>query len=215
VAKYTWFDGKVIPGPIDLHGIRAFLTDTVQKKGSRIVIRGQSSTLVRVGAKLVPMGKIPARLEIDLQGPDASTVFPKLQEALFFPSLAVALQSLPEYVSDLLPYSRDGRFESKCHCSYIFQDGKWVGLEANDHKLRLPAMLKAAETPVFDQVSGTLALIFSVSDVGRVEEVWVAAPLASGVDESKAKSLRESTFNPATLDGKPVGAVLIQTLGVN
>ena len=88
-------------------------------------------------------------------------------------------------------------------------------MEVNDPKLRLSTMLKAAETPVFDQVSGTLALIFSVSDVGRVEEVWVAAPLAPGVDESAAKSLRESTFNPATLDGKQDGAVLIQTLGVN
>ncbi len=221
MAKYTWFDGKVIPGPIDLHGIRAFFTDTVQKKGSKIVIEGQSSTLVRVGPKLAPMGKVPARLEIDLQGADAPAVFPKLQEALFFPSLSVALQSLPNYVTDMLPFSSDGKFQSTCHCSHVFQDGKWVKVEGSNASLTPPTVLKAADNAGLDQkaidakVSGTVTLIFSVSVTGWVDEVWVAKPLGSGLDESAAKSLRESTCNPATFDGKPVGAVLIQTLGVN
>ena len=204
MAKYTWFDGKVIPGPIDLHGIRAFFTDTVQKKGSKIVIEGQSSTLVRVGPKLAPMGKVPARLEIDLQGADAAAVFPKLQEALFFPSLSVALQSLPNYVTDMLPFSSDGKFQSTCHCSHVFQDGKWVKVEGSNASLTPPTVLKAADNAGLDQkaidakVSGTVTLIFSVSVTGRVDEVWVAKPLGSGLDESVAKSLRESTFNPAT-----------------
>ena len=50
---------------------------------------------------------------------------------------------------------------------------------------------------------------------GRVDEVWLAKPLSATLDESAAKSGRDNIFQPATLDGKPVGTVLIQTIPVN
>jgi TonB family protein len=220
-AKYTWFGDKLVPRPVELHGIRAFFTDSVQKKGSKIVIEGQSSTLVRVGPRLAPMGKVPARLEIDLQGADAAAVFPKLQEAVFFPSLSVALQNLPDNVSDMLPFPSEGKFQSACHCSHVLQEGKWVKVDGGSTTLTAPTPVKADDTSGLDQkgidakASGTVTLVFSVSEFGRVDEVWVAKPLGSGLDEAAAKLVRESTFNPATLDGKPVGAVLMRTLSVN
>jgi hypothetical protein len=221
VVKYTWFDGKLVPGPVDLHGIRAFFADTVRQKGGKILIEGQGETLVRVGPKLAPMGKLPMRLEIDLQGEDAASVLPKLQAAIFFPSLQAALQSLPDSVSDMLPFSSDGKFQSTCHCIHVFENGKWIKLEENDPKLTPPGVVKEAENPGLDQkaidskVSGSLTLVFSISETGGVDEVWIAKPLGAGLDEMAAKSLRESLFRPGRLDGKPVGTVLIRTISVN
>lgn len=220
VARYTWLDGKVQPAYVELHGLKVFFPDTVQKKGSKITIDGQTSTLVKNAGKLAPMGKTPMRLEIDLQGADAATVVPQLQSALFFPSIGAALAGLPPSVADIVPFPSDGVYHP-AHSSHIFEDGKWVTLEENDAKLKPPAFVKKAADPGLDQkgldekVSGSITLIYYISPTGRVDEVWVAKPLGSGLDEMAAKAGRDNVFNPATHDGKPVGSVLVQTLGVN
>jgi hypothetical protein len=66
-----------------------------------------------------------------------------------------------------------------------------------------------------EKVSGTITLIYFVNDIGRVDEVWLAKPLAPGVDESAAKAGRENLLRPASYDGKPVGTVLVQTISAN
>jgi Gram-negative bacterial TonB protein C-terminal len=221
VVKYTWIDGKLVADPVLLHGMTAFFLDTVRQKGSKVLIEGQSETLVRAGGKLAPMGRVPMRLEVELQGADPAKVFPQLQAALFFPNLQAALDGLPEYVKDMLPFPSDGKFQSICHCTHIHQEGKWVRLDENDPKLTPPAPISAAANPAFNQmaidakVSGALTLILYVSERGRVEEVWLGKPLGAGLDEAAAKSSKESTFRPATYDGKPVGVVLLQTVSTN
>jgi hypothetical protein len=221
VTTYTWLNGKLVPGAIQMHGIEAFFSDTVRQKGSKITIDGQSSILVRNEGKLAPMGRVPMRLEVDLQGADAATVIPQLQAALFFPNMQAALNGLPEFVSDMLPFPADGKVPTTCRCSHIFQDGKWVKLEENDPKLKGPTFIKMASNPGLTQmaidakVSGTITLIYFVNDIGRVDEVWLAKPLAPGVDASAAKSGRENLLRPATYDGKPVGTVLVQTISAN
>jgi hypothetical protein len=199
----------------------AFFPDTVRLKSGKILIEGQSSTLVKNGAKLAPMGKVPMRLEIDLQGVDAATVIPQLQAGLFFPGLKAALDGLPLAVSDMVPFSADGVYHSTCNCSYILQDGKWVKLGPNDPKLSPPGFIKMTKNEGLDQkaidlkVSGSLSLIYFISESGRVDEVWVAKPLSPEVDALAAKGGRENLFKPAIYDGKPVGTVLLQTIPVN
>jgi hypothetical protein len=221
VVKYNWIDGKLLPDEVTLHGLGAFFIDTVRQKGPRILIEGQRETLVRAGGKLAPMGRVPMRLEIDLQSADPATVFPQLQAALFFPNLQAAMDGLPDFVKDMLPFPSDGKFQSTCHCTYIHQGGKWTRLGENDPKLTPPTPVNAAPNPEFNQmaidakVSGALTLILYVSERGRVEEVWLGKPLGSGLDENAAKSTRETNFRPATYDGRPAGVVLLQTISTN
>jgi len=221
VVKYTWLSGKLLPGPVDLHAMMAFFPDTVRLKSGKVTIDGQSSTLVKNGPKLALMGRVPMRLEIDLQGADAATVFPQLQAGLFFPAMKAALDGLPAYVSDMVPFSADGVFHSTCNCGHILQDGNWVKLEAGDTKLKPPGIVKSETSPTIDQkaidekVSGTISLIYLLSDAGRVDEVWVAKPLSPDTDEMAAKAGRTSVFSPATYDDKPVGTTMLQTIPVN
>jgi hypothetical protein len=221
VVKYTWLNAKLIAGSLDLHGMMAFFPDTVRLKSGKVIIEGQSSTLVKNGPKLAPMGKVPMRLEIDLQGADAATVFPQLQAGLFFPGLKAALDGLPAYVSDMIPFSADGMFHSTCNCAHILQDGAWVKLEAGDTKLTPPGITKAATSPGLEQkaidekVSGSISLIYLLTDAGRVDEVWVAKPLSQETDLMAAKAGRESVYSPAMYDGKPVGTSMLHTVPVN
>jgi hypothetical protein len=221
VMKYNWIDGQLLPEPVMLHGLAAFFLDSVRQKGSKILIEGQRETLVRVGDKIAPMGRVPMRLEVEIQAADPAKVFPQLQAALFFPNLQAALDGLPDFVKDMLPFPSDGKFQSTCHCSYIHQDGKWVRRDGNAPKPTAPVQASAASNAVFIQmaidakVTGALTLILYVSERGRVEEVWLGKPLALDVDESAAKSSRGLIFHPAMLDGKPVGVVVIQTLSTN
>jgi len=221
VAKYMWLDGKLLPGTVGLHGLKVFFPDTVRVKGKEILIEGQGSTLVRDNGKIAPMGKTPMRLEIDLQGANPATVFPELQTALFFPSLKAALDGVPDFVSDMLPFSSDGIYHSTCHCGFILQDGKWSKIGVNDPKLVPPKFIKMASNSGLNQkgidekVSGTISLIYSISEFGTVDQIWLAKPLAPDLDESAAKSGHDNVFHPATYDGKPVGTVLLQTIPVN
>jgi len=221
VATFTWFDGKLVPDTVLLHGLGAFLPDTVRQKGSKILIEGQFETLVRAAGKIAPMGQLPMRLEVDLQKASPATVLPQLQALLFFPSMGEALKGLPEYVADMLPFPVDSKLQPPCHCVHVLQDGKWIQVDGSNPNLVPPAFTKMVPNPALDQmaidakISGTITLINLVSETGRVDELWLAKPLSSALDESAGKTSRENMFKPASLDGKPVGTVLIQTIPVN
>jgi hypothetical protein len=222
VVKFTYLDGKLIPDPILLHGLGAFFTDTVRQRGSRILIEGQVETLVMDSGKVRLMGQIPMRIEVDIQSATPSVAIPQLQALLFFPTLKAALDGLPEFVADFLPFPSDGKLlPPACHCIHVFQDGKWIQVDLSDPKFKPPAVLKQNSNPALAQMaidqkaSGTIVLIYSVSETGHVDEVWLARPLGGSLDESAAKSGHADTFQPATLDGKPVGTVLIHPVPVN
>jgi len=222
VAKYTYVDGKLLPDPIMLHGLGAFLTDTVRQRGSKIVIEGQIETLVRDNGRIAPMGQLPMRLEVDIQGTTLAAAIPQLQALLFFPNMKAALDGLPEYVADYLPFPTDGKLQTPaCHCIHVFQDGKWIQVNGGDPKFKVPLTIKENVNPALAQmaidqkISGIIVLIYSISDTGRVDEIWLARPLGSAIDESAAKSGHADTFQPATLDGKPVGSVLLHPIPVN
>jgi len=221
VVTFTWFDGKLVPDTVILHGMGAFVPDTVRQKGSKILIEGQFETLVRAGGKVAPMGQLPMRLEVDLQKASPATVIPQLQAQLFFPSLTAALKSLPEYVADILPFPVDTKLQPPCNCAHVLQDGKWIEVDGSNPNLVPPKFTKIVPNPALDQMaidaklSGTITFIYQDSETGRVDELWLAKPLSSALDESAAKTSRENLFKPATLDGKPVGTVSIQTIPVN
>jgi hypothetical protein len=221
VVRFTYVDGKLLQDPIILHGLGVFTTDTVRQKGSKVLIEGQFASLVRSGGSIHLTETLPMQIEVELQGTKPAVVIPQLQALLFFPSLGAALKGLPEYVSDFLPFPVDAKLQPACHCVRVFQDGKWVQVEWNDPKLKPPAFSKMATNPALDQmaidakISGTLTLIYFVSEEGRVADIWLAKPLGAGLNESAAKTGRDNVLQPATLDGKPVGSVLIQTIPVN
>jgi hypothetical protein len=233
VVTFTWFDGKLVPDPVILHGMGAFIPDTVRLKGSKILIEGQFETLVRAGGsvdpqtgvhtagKIAPMGQLPMRLEVDMQKASPATVIPQLQAQLFFPSLGEALKSLPVYVADILPFPVDTKLQPPCNCAHVLQDGKWIEVDGSNPNLVPPAFIKIVPNPALDQmaidakISGTITFVYQVSETGRVDELWLAKPLSSTLDESAGKTSRENLFKPATLDGKPVGTVSVQTIPVN
>ena len=233
VVTFTWFDGKLVPDPVILHGMGAFIPDTVRQKGSKILIEGQFETLVRAGGsvdpqtgvhtagKIAPMGQLPMRLEVDMQKASPATVIPQLQAQLFFPSLGEALKSLPVYVADILPFPVDTKLQPPCNCAHVLQDGKWIEVDGSNPNLVPPAFIKIVPNPALDQmaidakISGTITFVYQVSETGRVDELWLAKPLSSALDESAGKTSRENLFKPATLDGKPVGTVSVQTIPVN
>jgi len=221
VVTYTWVDSKLVPDTVIMHGMGAFIPDTVRQKGSKVLIEGQFETLVRAAGKIAPMGQLPMRIEVDLQKANPATVIPQLQAQLFFPSLGEALKSLPPYVADMLPYPIDAKLQPPCNCVHLLQDGKWIEVDGSNPNLVAPGFIKMAPNPALNQmaidakISGTITFIYLVSDMGRVDELWLVKPLAANLDESAAKTSREDMFKPATLNGKPVGTPLVRTIPVN
>jgi hypothetical protein len=222
VAKFTYIDGKMYASPILLHGLAAFRTDTVQQKGKKVLIDGQSESMIMDSGKVRLMGEIPMRLEVDIQDAKPAVAFPQLQALLFFPTIKEALDGLPAYVADYLPFPNDGKLQTPaCHCIHVFQNGKWIQVASNDPKFKVPVSIKQNSNPTLaqmaidDKVTGIIVLLYTITDAGRVDEIWLARPLGADMDESAAKTGHADTFQPATLDGKPVGSILIETVPVN
>jgi TonB family protein len=221
VAEYKWVDGGLTPGPIVLHGLEAFLTDSVTLKKGKIVLQGNRVTLVRNGTNMAAAGLSPMRLDVDLQGADPTVVIPQLQTALFFTHLQDAIAGLPNLVSHMLPapVEKNQQTESPtCDCYHIFKDGNWIEIAKSVSKYTNPVILATAD-PTYSKdasdakISGTVSLVIHVSEKGRVDEVWLLRPLGFGLDENAANAVRQYVFRPAQLDGKPVEAEL--TVGVN
>jgi hypothetical protein len=221
VTQFTYVDGKLLQAPVLLHGLGAFTPDTVRQKGSKILIEGKFGSLLLSGGSIHLTETLPMRLEVELQGAKPAVVIPQLQALLFFPSLGAALKGLPEYVADMLPFPIDAKLQPACHCFHVSQDAKWTKIDIGSTNFVAPVNIKKATNPGLDQMaideklSGTITLIYVITDTGRVDEVWLAKPLSATLDESAAKSERDNLFQPATLDGKPVGTVLLQTIPVN
>jgi len=53
----------------------------------------------------------------------------------------------------MLPFPSDIKFQPACHCFHVFQDGKWVQVDANNPKLIAPAIIKQASNPGLDQMA--------------------------------------------------------------
>jgi TonB family protein len=230
-AQYKWVNGGLVTGAVHLHGLEAFLTDSVTLKNGKIVIKGNRETLVRNGTDMATAGRTPMTLEIDLQGANPAVVIPQLQTALFFLHLQDAIAGLPKMVAQMLPASaekiptevnrtktKERTISSTRDFYRIYKDGNWIDIKKSGSKYTPPDVIKTAD-PVFSQeaidkkISGTVSLALHVSENGRVDEVWLLRPLGFGLDESAANTVRQYVFRPAQLDGKPVEAE--QTMGVN
>ena len=103
------------------------------------------------------------------------------------------------------PYPIDVKLQPPCNCVHVLQDGKWIDIDGSNPNLVPPGFTKMVPNPALDQmaidakISGTITFIYQVSDMGRVDELWLAKPLSSALDESAAKTCREDMFKPCLL----------------
>ncbi len=214
VAQYRWADGGLATGPVLLHGLEAFLDDTVQMKRGKIVFQGNRVTLVRHGTDVIAMGRSPMKLVVDLQGADPAAVVPQLQMALFFPDLDTAIAGLPNMVARILPGPIEGDPMSACKCNPVFKDGTWSELTPQSGKYTPPQIISTADPEYsaeahYAKISGEVELISYVSEKGRVDDVWLVRSPGYGLDESAGRAARQYQFKPTKLDGSPVGTVVI------
>jgi TonB family protein len=218
-AQYTWVSGTVVPAQVQLHGLVAFIDDSVKLQDGKVVFSGSRVVLTRKGSGLVAIGTWPMTLEVDLKGADPATVFPQLQAALFFPDLQSAIDGLPYQVANFLPFPSEGKFQPPTtHSTLIFQAGEWKEIDHPGHRMSAPHLLQSEE-PEFtkeakqQKISGEVYLVFTVTQSGRVDEIWLARPLGFGLDEAAAKAVRKYRLAPAKLDGQPVGVVVTVNVG--
>jgi TonB family protein len=218
-AQYTWVSGTVVPAQVQLHGLVAFIDDSVKLQDGKVVFSGSRVVLTRKGSGLVAIGTWPMTLEVDLKGADPATVFPQLQAALFFPDLQSAIDGLPFQVANILPFPSEGKFQPPTtHSTLIFQAGEWKEIDHPGHRMSAPHLLQSEE-PEFtkeakqQKISGEVYLVFTVTQSGRVDEIWLARPLGFGLDEAAAKAVRKYRLAPAKLDGQPVGVVVTVNVG--
>ena len=129
---------------------------------------------------------------------------------MFFADIKSAVEGLPEPVVHMLPFPGEGEGHTACECTKVLSDGKWIELDPHSARLASPTILKSFPLPPGGISSGSALFILVVSDMGRVEDAWLARAMGFGLDQGSASALRKNIYQPATFDGKPVATVLVQ-----
>ena len=206
---------KLEAGPVKMHTLGVFTTRSVKLKEGKIVFEGARATMIRDVKKnqLGLTSKTPMKIEVDLHGADPAAVLPRLQGMLFFPDATSAVDGLPEQVADILPFVINGAPTTSCHCVRILDSGHWIRMSLPSTKYtppKPPDIVQSGftEEALKTKTSRSVTFVFYVSGGGRVGEIWLAKPLGAGLDEEAAIVVRKYIFNPAQVDGRPVGTMV-------
>jgi len=220
-AKYKWGSDGLVADPPQLFALAIFSPGSVKLKGTTVSVAGTRSILLLDGktGQLGMSQGTPAWLTIDLGSSDPASALPKLQDALFFPDLKTAMDSLPVQFKEVLPYRLDPGDAGhpptalKTRLFWYFDDGEWRSLPHDSPRIAEPKWLQH-QTPLYPSqarqlhVQGSVIFYFVVSASGKAESLWLLKPAGYGMDDAASTAIQQSTFTPAQVDGKPVGSLL-------
>jgi TonB family protein len=100
---------------------------------------------------------------------------------------------------------------------WYFDAGAWSSLPHDSSRI---TQLKRLHTqfPLYSvqarqaHAQGSVICAFVVSEIGKVESIWLLKPLGYGLDEAAVTALLESTYTPAKVDGHPVGEASVDVM---
>jgi TonB family protein len=213
VARYEWKGDKLVAVPGHMFTLGVFTTRSVKLKGKTLIFEGSRGTLVRdtQANRFVRMGEAPMRLEVDLHNAPAALQSATLEKMLFVGDVAEAIAGLPMPLSEMLPLNTAG--VAGCNCVRVFDGGQWIKLASKDPHFSFPKLTFSVEPEFTEEarqkkIAGDVTVIIYINSAGHVEDIWIAIPLGSGLDEKAAMAARQYVFDPAMYEGRPVGTVL-------
>jgi TonB family protein len=200
VNRYSWENGVLVSAGSGVHTLAVFTADSVKQKGKKLEISGLRASLScdRSSKRCGLTGRNDVRLEIELNDAEPATVFPQLQECLFFADESVAIEALPKSVTSFFAPLVHSEASSESPAS-----------QPPDLKVTTPRLLKSAEPEYTEEarqakINGSVMLAFVVDTSGTPKDLWVLRSLGYGLDEEAARALRRYVFAPAMQGGKPV-----------
>ncbi|WP_176441644.1 energy transducer TonB [Granulicella rosea] len=210
VANYTWADGKLaVTAP---HGqtLGEFSTKSVRFKKGHLIVEGIRNVLVydKKSSTFTPAAPIEMRLEIELGAADPATVFPALQDALFYPDRAAGLAGLPNWIRGFygITTPRVETGSQAADSDPVSIDPKTPGVTAPKLSLSVPP--ESTEAANRENIHGHVGVVFQVSPAGKPDALWLLRPLGYGLDQKALDAVRKYQFKPAEKDGKPVRVTL-------
>ena len=235
VTRYTWAggtaDGGLTASAPHLRTFGIFIPASVKLKKQTLTIAGEASTLVRDAPtqKIGLSGHSKLSLVIDLGSAAPAEVLPHLQEQLFFPDAASALDGLPKSVTDKIPLTVNAPppvkptvpQPNRCKDGILFYLNGTDRTKApcGDPGFEQARLIPGAGDPQFTAearqaglTDGTVTIWFVVDPTGKPTDLWVARSLGFGLDEAAAASLRTYRFTPAQYKDKPVSVVLMMEI---
>jgi len=204
--------GSLAFDPPQVSTLGVFTPGSVKLKEKVLTITGTRSTLIIDKMKPALSGTVSMSLIIYLGADDPSIILPRLQESLFFADLKSAVDSLPPWLRAVVPYVTDPPKQQGL-TPWILRDGEWSRISGDSNNVKMPKPLHEV-APEFtgqarsQKMRGAVTLAFVVTEHGAVDSVWLVNPIGLGLDESAAKAASQYTFEPAQVDGKPVGVLI-------
>lgn len=214
-TKFRWTGSGLSLTPPKLHTLGVLSPESVELRKGQLRISGRRHILFKArDGSMSLAGDVATVIVVDLEGDDLVTVLPKLKSQLFFATIEAAIAAIPAEYSLLLPARAE---HVKVVSPTKDQLAKAMyGCPVPGAKYAPPAPVRVEDPKMtleerLAPTSATSRIVFTVDERGHAVDLWLAIPhdiRGSEYDESAAKAISLSMFNPATCDGVPVKTAL-------
>lgn len=220
VQRYQWIEDEdmVVPETGYNFTLGVFKARSVKLQGASLILEGDRATLVRDEHKdrLVQMGEVAMKLEIDLRNVPATVSSTIPEKMLFFEDTETAIKALPMPFAKYLPASTTGLPGENCKCLWVARDDEWIKIDPKDPQFvvpkRKPHPLNMPPPPdggIRPEILGKALVEVYVNYKGTVQAVWLARPVGFGVDDRVLEVAQQVGSEPPTYHGEPVGFVVL------
>ena len=205
-----------------LRTVGVFVAHRVTVKQSTITIDATRRTLLRGGEKGLQLteAESPVEINVDLQGADPATALPGLADLIFYAKLSDALKDIPKIYQYLLPGKGNliATQPDLPECDCEARDAEACQNRRPTAGAKPPRPRNWVEPEFSDKgiaghYSGRIGVVFTVTDHGKVEDIWIASPAGYGLDMPAVEAVRASSFFPGTCHGKPASSALRMDIG--
>ncbi len=207
------------------HMFAALQTKTVEMDGNEVKLQCERRVLKWNEQKQLAAYDPAEQIEIDiaLRGADPAQVLPQVRDQLFYSSFEDALNGVPDLLKAMVPGNVIAPLPNPAavapppSCDCTERDTEACRNQKSYAGLAPPKVLHTVD-PRFTRearkrrLSGTVITAFVVDASGRITDIWVTQPLASGLTDQSVYALSNYVFRPGTCHAQPVSVPLwVQT----
>ena|ERR1700722_4077924 len=217
VIRYSWAGDQLEHEPEKVFTLGIFEADSIkateaQGRVDHVTISGRRWVLLKADPAApgaLSKDSTTVTFDVNLFGADAVTI-QGLVPLLFFADVPSALQAVPVELRWALPMT--ALPPEQAAGSWVRIDGEWTRVEKG--VAFVPPKIVFAPEPEFSEVSrkskiaGNVNVAQSVGTDGLIAGVWLIRPLGLGLDEEAEKAALTYKYQPATLNGTPVGIIM-------
>lgn len=206
-TNFEWTANGLSSTPPKVRTLGIFKISSAKLHKDSLELAGSRSTIYKEKTgKPTLLGDAPIVIKIALNGADPTQVLPGLKQQLFFPTLQAAIAAIPLQDRQMIYPTDENPTQPPSLCPATGAHHEYPRVVYQEE----PEFTEEARSAHFN---GSVLVLITIDENGRVSDVWLKKPVGLGLDEQATKAVSHYKFKPATCDG--TGVKTFQVVAVN